>query len=138
MTYKMKLNHDVTPVVRPPHKIPIAVKEQVKKKLENMVKKNIICPVEEPTEWVSTMVAAKKKNGEVRICIDPKYLNQALQRPHHPMRTVEEVVANLAGAKYFSILDAKTGFWQIPLSPESSFYTTFITPFGRFRFLRMP
>jgi hypothetical protein len=85
------------------------------------------------------MVAArKKKTNEIRICIDPRDLNKALLRPHHPMRTIEEIVADMPNAKVFSVLDAKSGFWQIQLDEHSSHYTTFSTPFGRYRFLRMP
>ncbi len=137
--YKMKLDETKAPVVRPPHKLPYALRDRVKRELDDMVKKEIITVVTEPTEWVSQMVAAKKKDkDEVRICIDPRDLNEALKRPHHPMRTVEEVVAKMPNAKFFAVIDAKTGFWQIPLEEQSSFYTTFNTPFGRYRFLRLP
>ena len=84
------------------------------------------------------MVAARKKNNEIRICIDPRDLNTALQRPRHPMRTIEEVTANMPGAKVFSILDAKNGFRHIPLSEQSKKLTCFNTPFGRYVFNRMP
>ena len=84
------------------------------------------------------MVATKKKSGEIRLCIDPKDLNGALKRPHHPMRTVEETIMNLKGAKVFTVLDAKTSFWQIPIDEQSSKLTTFHSPAGRMRFLRMP
>jgi transposase InsO family protein len=139
VTYKMKLDPSVTPVVRPPHRIPLAMRDKVKAELDLMVQKGVITPVSEPTEWVSTMVAAKKKNkDEIRICIDPRDLNRAIQRAHHPMRTIEEVVANIPNAKVFTTLDAKSGFWQIPLDTASSYKTTFNTPFGRFRFKRLP
>ncbi|CAB4039172.1 Hypothetical predicted protein [Paramuricea clavata] len=84
------------------------------------------------------MVATRKKNGETRICLDPRNLNLALKRSHYPMRTVESVAARMPGATVFSTLDAKSGFWQITLNEESSMLTTFGTPFGRFRYLRMP
>ncbi|KAK0131334.1 hypothetical protein N1851_033983 [Merluccius polli] len=78
------------------------------------------------------MVAAVR-NGKVRICIDPSDLNKVIKREHHPMRTVEEVVSMIPGAKVFSVLDAKSGFLQIELDETSSFLTTFNTPIGRFR-----
>ena len=84
------------------------------------------------------MVATKKKNGDVRICLDPRDLNKALKRPHHPMRTADDVASRLGNAKVFSTLDAKAGFWQIKLEKQSSLRTTFSTPYGRYRFLRMP
>ena len=137
--YKMRLNPDVTPVVHPPRRIPIAVQDQVKDELNRMVAKQVITPVTEPTEWVSSMVATIKKNKkDVCICIDPRDLNKAILRPHYPSRTIEEVTSRMPGAKIFSVLDASTGFWQIPLDHESSLATTFNTPYGRYRFLRMP
>ena len=84
------------------------------------------------------MVAARKKDGGIPICIDPRDLNKALKRPHHPMRTLEDVASRMLNATVVSTLDARTGFWQIKLDHESSLLTTFSTPFGRFRFLRMP
>ncbi len=88
-----------------------------KKELDRLTKLGVIKPVQEPTEWVSSMVAAE--DGAVRLCIDPVHLNKALLRPHHPMKRVEQVIADMPGAKMFSILDAKCGIWQVPLSKES-------------------
>ncbi len=138
MKYKMTLQKDAQPVVKPPRKIPIAMKEPVRKELERMEKMDIIQKVEEPTEWVSSMVAARKKNGAIRLCIDPKDLNEVLLRPHHPMKTVEQVICNIPDAQYFTILDAEASFWQIVLEKESTNLTTFNTIFGRYKFLRMP
>ena len=138
VVYKMRLDANVTPVVRPSRRIPLAMEESVKAELDRMVKIGAITPVSEPTEWVSQMVAARKKDGGIRICIDPRDLNKALKRPHHPMRTVEDVASRMPNATVFSTLDARSSFWQIKLDHESSLLTTFSTPFGRFRFLRMP
>ncbi|KAF0044793.1 hypothetical protein F2P81_003951 [Scophthalmus maximus] len=84
------------------------------------------------------VTAHKKDNPEIRLCINPKDLNTALKRPHHPMRSVEEVAAQMSGATVFSVLDAKNSFWQIRLDKKSSMLTTFSTPCGRYRFLWMP
>ena len=85
------------------------------------------------------MVAAEKKNSNrLRICIDPQNLNAAIQREHYQLPTIEEITSRLASAKYFSKVDANSGYWQIPLDEESSYLTTFGTPFGGFRFLRLP
>ena len=138
VVYKIRLDANVTPVVRPSRKIPLAMEESVKAELDRMVKIGAITPVSEPTECVSQMVAARKKDGGIRICIDPRDLNKALKRPHHPIRTVEDVASRMPNATAFSTLDVRSGFWQIKLNHESSLLTTFSTPFGRFRFLRMP
>ncbi|GFR78203.1 enzymatic polyprotein [Elysia marginata] len=92
----------------------------------------------EPTEWVNSLVYREKANGRLRLCLDPKDLNRAILREHHKTPTLEEILPNLSGAKYFSILDAKCGYWNVVLDKESSRLTTFISPFGRYKFLRMP
>lgn len=138
VTYSMILDTSIQPVVRPAHCIPVAMQERVKAELERMQSIGVITPVTEPTDWVLSMVAAHKKDKrEIRLCINPKE-NTALKRPHHPMRSVEEVAAQMSGATVFSVLDAKNSFWQIRLDKKSSLLTTFSTPFGRYRFLRMP
>lgn len=83
------------------------------------------------------MVIVAKPN-KLRICIDPKDLNKAIKRPHYPMPTIESEITDISKAKLFSVMDAKDGYWQVKLSEESSYLTTFNTPFGRYRWLRMP
>jgi transposase InsO family protein len=137
--YDMKLDPDIIPVVCPPRRVPVAMQDQVKTELDRMVAKKVIIPVTEPTQWVSPMVAVRKKDkNELRLCIDPRELNNAIQRPHYPMRTIEEIAARIPNAKYFTVLDASEAFYQIPLTESSSYKTTFNSPHGRFRFLRMP
>ncbi len=103
----MTLDPAVPPVIRPPRRVPKPMEGNVKEELRRMTKLGVIEPVEEATEWVSAMVATNKKNtGDIRLCIDPKDLNRALLRPHHPMRTVEETTMNLADATVFTVLDA--------------------------------
>ena len=79
-----------------------------------------------------------RKGRKLRLCIDPKDLNKALKRSHYPIPTIEEILPELSKAKVFSVADAKNGFWQVKLDQKSSFLTTFWTPFGRYRWLRMP
>ena len=113
----------------------------------------MISKVDAPTPWCAGMVVAPKKSahffgattmpahqpaGAVRICVDLKPLNQSVLREVHPLPKVDDTLAQLAGAKWFSKLDANSGFWQIPLSPESRLLTTFIIPSGRYCFNKLP
>ncbi|KAK0145197.1 hypothetical protein N1851_015902 [Merluccius polli] len=108
VTYSMKLDPEVLPAVKPARKIPVPMQDKVKAELTRMVDLGVITPVADPTEWVSSMVATHKKNSDdIRLCIDTRDLNKALKRPHHPMRTVEEVAAQMANSTVFSVLDAK-------------------------------
>ncbi|RXN25465.1 dynein heavy chain axonemal [Labeo rohita] len=139
ITYSMTVDPSMQPVVRPAHRIPLAMQDRIKAELDRMQSLGVITPVSEPTDWVSSMVVTHKKDRqEIRLCINPKDLNTALKRPHHPMCSVEEVASQMSGATVFSVLDAKNSFWQIRLDRKSSMMTTFSTPFGRYRFLHMP
>uniref|UniRef100_A0ABM0MG72 Uncharacterized protein K02A2.6-like n=1 Tax=Saccoglossus kowalevskii TaxID=10224 RepID=A0ABM0MG72_SACKO len=103
-----------------------------------MENENIITKVNQPTDWVNSLVIQEKGNGRLRLCLDPKDLNTAIKREHHPTPTLEEITHKLTGAKLFSKLDARNGYWNVKLDEESSVLTTFNTPFDRYRFLRMP
>lgn len=120
----------------PPRRIPHAIRDQVKGELERMVKMKIIEPVSEPTPAVSAMLAVNK--GKLRVCMDPTDLNKNIKRRHFPMKTVEEISAKLSGSKFFTKLDCEKGFWQIKVSERTSKYLTFATPWGRYKYLRMP
>ena len=136
--HKINLKENAQPVVNPPRKVPIAIKPKLFSELKRMEDLGVIQKVDEPTDWVNSMVTVHKPNGAVQVCIDPFHLNKAIKRQHYPMNTIEEVAAKLSGAKFFTKLDAVSGFWQIPLDEDSSRLCTFNTPWGRFRFLRLP
>ena len=84
------------------------------------------------------MVVVPKGNKKVRICVDLTHMNKSVRRERHPLPAVEQSLAQLAGARVFSTLDANSGFWQIPLDRNSALLTTFITPYGRYCFHRLP
>jgi hypothetical protein len=135
---KIEVDESVTPVVTPCRKIPFKLHQKLKNELDRMEREGVICTVNEPTNWVNGIVTPVKKNGDLRVCLDPRPLNKAIKREHYKLPTREEVMAQFANAQYFSKLDASQGFWQLKLDEESSKLTCFNTPFGRKRFLRLP
>jgi hypothetical protein len=127
----------VTPVQHTPRRIAVTLHQEVKTKLAELEEKNIIVKETEPTEWISSMVVVAKP-GKIRISLDPKDLNKAIKRPKYQMPTLDELLPKLGNAKVFTTLDAKDGFYQISLDEASSKLTTFWTPLGRYRYLRVP
>ena len=95
----------------------------------------VIQKVETPTNWISALVVTTKKNGKVRLCIDPKPLNEALRRNHYPLPTIDDVLPLLSKARMFTALDVKNRFSHIQLDEPSSYVTTFRMPWGRYRWL---
>jgi hypothetical protein len=135
--YKIEIDPSVKPVQHQPRRVCQAMKQEIHAKIKDLENRGIIKRVTTPTDWISSMLTVKKP-GKLRICIDPRDLNTAIKRSHYLMPTLEDILPNLANAKVFSVLDAKEGFWHIKLDESSSFLTTFWTPFGRYRWLRMP
>ncbi len=137
--YEIKLKEDSTPfAVHTPRRVPIPLMKKLQARLDEYVRNEIIRPVEEATEWCAPTVITGKPNGDIRLCVDLTRLNQCLEREVHPMPVVEHMLGQLGGAKLFTKLDANSGFHQIKLNEKSQLLTTFITPFGRFCFQRLP
>lgn len=136
--HKIVIDKSVPPVVNPPRKIPVAIKAKVKSELDRMEKLNIIEKQTKPTKWVNSFVAPIKPNNQVRICIDPRDLNKAIQREHYPLKTIDDITEKMKDAKVFSKVDSTSSFWQIKLDKESTELCTFNTPYGRYSFKRLP
>ena len=128
----------VDPKVVSPKRVPVGLKEKLKVKLQNLVKNGVIQEVDEPTDWVSQMIITMKKNNDIRICLDPQALNKALKREVYPLPVIDDVLPELGNAKVFTKVDLQSGYWHCTLDEESSNMTTFVTPFGRYKWLRLP
>lgn len=136
--YALEVDPTVRPVQNRPRKVPIAMQKDVKAKVAALVEKGILSRVDHPTDWISNMQPVRKPNGTIRLCIDPANLNKALKRNHFPMPAIEDVLPELDKAKIFSLCDAKDGFLQVKLADSTSDLTTFWTPYGRYKWNRMP
>ena len=136
--HTIRLDKEAIPSIDPQRKVAVAIRKDYKKALDNMVALNVIKKIVEPTRWVSSLVLVRKKSVEIRVCLDPKNLNDSIMREHYHIPVKSELTSEMANAKYFTKLDAKMAFWQIPLDVESQKLCTFNTPFGRYCYLRLP
>ncbi len=137
-TVHLTVDENITPEVTSDRRIPEALKNPLKDELDKMVRQKVIIPVEQSTDWVSRLVVARKKSGGLRVCIDPQALNKALKREKYQLPVLDDILPDLAKAKVFTTVDLKAGYWHVMLDEQSSLLTTFSTPFGRYRFLRLP
>lgn len=126
------------PVFQPLRRVPMPLEDAVNRKLEQLLTRDIIEVKEGPASWVSPLVVVGKANGEPRLCLDLRRVNEAVRRERHPMPTVDDYLARLGEGKCWSKLDIKEAFLQIELAPESRDVTTFITSKGLYRFKRLP
>ena len=137
--YTIKLKPNSEPhALFVPRRVPLPLREKVLQELNRMESMGVISKVGEPTAWCAGMVVVPKKNGSIRICVDLKPLNENVMREVHPLPKVDDILAQMSGARIFSKLNANSGFWQIPLAKESRLLTTFLTPYGRYCFNKLP
>ena len=138
--YHIQLRPDSRPVVAAPRKYPINLREEICAKLEEMRKLGVIEKVDDntPSEWVNSLAFSRKSNGELRICLDPRHLNNAVKRTHYKTPTLDEITHKMCEARIFSKLDAKHGYWGIRLDDESADLCTFQSPVGKYKFVRLP
>ena len=129
--HQIQLKPNVNPVIHPPWKVPIALRDKLEKELERMESLEGIAKVMEPTNWVNSIATPEKqRTGALRVYLDPRDLNHlAVMCEHYPLPTLEELTLILSVAKYFSVLDATSGYWQIKLDEESSQHTVQMLPF---------
>lgn len=137
-TVHLEVEQGVTPVVAPPHHVPTSLKSKLKQELDRLQQLEVIVPIDEPTPWVSSLAVVVKKSGALRICIDPRPLNTSLKRERYQLPVLEDILPELSKARVFTTVDLKSGYWHCVLAPESSVLTTFATPYGRYRWRRLP
>ena len=142
--YKFHLKPDHKPVRHAPRKVPVHLETACKEEIESLVKHGILEEVKEHTDWVNSYVIVEKDTGnyhspnhtvkkKLRICLDPRDLNEALKREPHHTRSVDEITAKLQGMTVFTIVDFKKGYWMVVLHPDSRKLTCMELPLGRFQ-----
>ena len=140
--YHIQLIDNSKPVVHPQRTVPVHILPLYKAELDKMIADDIITEVTEPTDWVNSIVCNVKETSDgkkkVRLCLDPKDLNKNIRREHYYSRRIDEILPLLHGKKFLSVVDTTKGYWHIELDHESSLLCTFNTPFGRYRFKRLP
>jgi hypothetical protein len=109
----------------------------VKKELNKLLTAKIIFPVRH-TQWVSNLVPVRKKNGEIRLCVDFHNLNRASDKDNYPVPPMEQILQQVSGSERLSLLDGFSGYNQVLMSPSDQLKTTFRTPWGTYAYRKMP
>ena len=138
------LKPEVQPIQAVPHRYAAPKLPIIKEALDKLIHSGQLVRVNEPTPWISNMVARERpasatKPAKVRIYLDPSQtVNKAIMRPVYPIPTLEENIHGFNKGKIFSVFDIKDAFQTIELTHESSLLTTIHTPWGRYRWTRLP
>ena len=108
------------------------LEEEIQKMLDN----GIISHSDSP--WFAPVVIARKKNGKFRLCVDYRKLNEITKKDRYPLPRIDELLDSFKNAKYFTIIDLASGFWQVEIHPRDREKIAFITNQGLFHFNVMP
>ena len=134
----LTVKEDIAPKFYKARPVPFALRDKVEKELQDLQDKGIISPVQH-SAWAAPVVSVLKKSGNVRLCGDYKLtINQASPTETYPLPHVDELLANMSGAKYFSKLDLTSAYLQMPLDPASREYVTINTHKSLFQYNRLP
>ena len=109
----------------------------IEKEVQKMFKVGIIAPIRF-SDWISNLVPKRKKNGEIRLCVDLRNLNQVSLKDNYPLPKMDHILQRVVGASRISLLDGFSGFNQILVHPDDQDKTTFTTPWGTFKYVKMP
>ena len=126
--HKIAFDDSIQPVSSPPRKLPPAILTQVKDSLDKLCADGIIKAIDEPTDWCSLIVVARKKNGDIQICTNLRNVNRAVKRPVYPILDINNILSHVEHSSIYSLLDCTSAFHQIPIHADSQKLFTFAAP----------
>ncbi len=133
MTIDMR---DCEPLRQMPYSVPLGIRENVRKELENLESQGIIERCK--SNWASPLVPVKKPDGNIRLCVDYRKLNEKTVKEPYYIPSFDEMVEKVGMGKVLSKIDLAKGFHQVTVDERDRDKTSFICPFGKFRFRKMP
>ncbi len=110
--------------------------EAIRKHLRDRFASGVICESQSP--FSSPIVVVRKKNGDVRLCIDYRKLNLQTVKDAYALPNLKEIFSALMGSRWFSVLDLKSGYYQIEVEESDKPKTAFVCPLGFWEFNHMP
>jgi transposase InsO family protein len=131
--HEIRLRSNTAPIAHRPRRLSPDEEEEVKAEIDELKDMGLVRESNSP--WAAPIVCARRKNGALRLAIDYRGLNAvSVPATMHPIPRVDDLFDRLGEARYFSVLDAKSGYHQMPLSAEESELTAFVVPWGQYEF----
>ena len=127
---------DAAPIKQNPYRLPFSQRKLVENHIQDMLKAGVIEPSQSP--WASPIVIVNKKDGSKRFCVDYRAVNKILKKNSYPLPRIDDILANLEGSQYFSCLDLRSGYWQIPVDEISQDTTAFTCFAGLYNWRKLP
>ncbi|GFT08021.1 hypothetical protein TNCV_2589441 [Trichonephila clavipes] len=127
---------DHAPINQRAYRVSPTERRIIHEEVQKMLDEGIVQPSESP--WSSPVVLVRKKDGSWRFCVDYRKLNSVTKKDVYPLPRIDDTLDCLKGAKFFSSMDLRSGYWQIEIDEADREKTAFITPEGLYEFKAMP
>ena len=153
LPYKFQLKPNAKPTRHAPRKVPIYLQDAFHEEIRNLEQLGILEETKDITEWVNNFVIMEKKlpidssnshspghsmNKKLRICLDPRDMNEALERESYYTHSIEEIMGKFHRMTRFTVADFNKGYWMVELDPELRKYTMMALNIGRFQWIQLP
>ncbi len=127
---------DAHPRRQPSRRIPLHHRKEVDKLIDSLLAQDVVRPSTSP--WASAVTLVKKKDNSLRFCIDYRPINGLTEKDPFPIPRMDEMLAALAGKRFFATLDLSSSYWQIEVAPEDRHKTAFLLLSGLYEFNLLP
>ena len=135
--HKLTINPNFPPVRQAPRKMKFDLEEKVIEETKKLIKVGFVREEKYP-DWIASIVLVKKKNGQIRICVNFRDLNKACPKDDFPLPVMEIMIDNTSSYEMFSFMDGFSGYNQIKMDLEDEKHTAFRTPMGIYCYKVMP
>ena len=132
----MEIHVEAPPVYQRPYPMPHMKRAAADKEIDVMLQMGVIRPSSSP--YASPILLVPKKDGSIRFCIDYRRLNNITTKDRWPLPRIQDIFDQLGGSAYFSTLDMRSGYWQVPLAKQAIPKSAFVCHRGQFEWTRMP
>jgi ribonuclease HI len=135
--HKIPLKEEAKPFKKKLRQINPMLQPVMEKEVKNLPDAQIIVSLRY-FEWVANLVPVRKKNGEIRLCVDFRNLNRSSRKDNYPLPNMEHILQKVTGASRISMIDGFSEYNQISVMPKDREKTAFTTPWGTFMYAKMP
>jgi Reverse transcriptase (RNA-dependent DNA polymerase) len=133
----LKIDPTFKPIKQAPRRMRIELEEKVIEETKKLIDAGFIREEKTP-EWVASIVPVRKKNGQIRICVDFRDLNKACPKDDFPLPVTKIIIDHTSSYEVFSFMDGYAGYNQIKMASEDEKHTAFRTPIGIYCYKVMP
>ena len=137
VAYMLNVDSEAKPIAQPTRIFHTKIEGQIVKEVQKLLAARFIKPIQHPC-WLSNIVPVKKKNGQIRCCVDFRNLNKACPKDEFPLPNMDLLIDSTIGSAMFSFMDGFSGYNQIKMAPKDAEKTAFRTPMGNFYYTVMP